>query len=1075
MKKRIKLLFSLMAFCVALASLIFGVYAAQTFSYQYNGNMSYDVNYGFLQIETSVYKYNKKPLTKNEAQEYYKDFSELIPMTNYSHSYCTYDSNNLLKGTIENQSYNLNFEFDEAFVFFVVVNVKSLSTDPIKATVTSNYNIDNSWSDNSGDTVILKNDSGENIIFSNGIINMFQKSEGSFSYNIDFDLQEEYTPEETGTLQYSALNEGITPFSQTFNKKTEADDFVRVDSIELAGNQLISDTKNNAVILNLMAGDFFYNHIISIRLKNIRLYNSTGDLINDTMVYYTYVSGGILTSVQALDGLDLTTMPRKCTIEVPRLKEGKSALALVINDEVAIQAINKVTFDIEVEMTEKVERSASNVNYEYKITAKLDETVVIMPGKNTSKNVEEMEFYGGSYDIVDAPDYAIEARLSINHAMKYIEKFGRYVIPTMKLNPDFYGNILVWIQAVLLMYSTQTSVFGEIGYLPIPLEDTVLPVDDGTTITFLRNDWAVNIEQMITLANYISKEELISLAGQYLMPIPSDLDESINIPFQIGRLKNFPITLFTNLQGIIESMIISNGQPNFEAPMLDFTILINAIDAELFRQSPKGPESFGLSRDFRLTEFMELSNSGLLSNADPGITEGQIQTVTLDYLFFVPGTTFPNLEGAKVTECYYESVDTVIYNADSTDLDLYAMPIKEYKTDNSNLIVDDGVLYNKNKTLAKYPSLKSGGMYNVVEGTKTIARNAFSGSKNLSRVTLPKSIETIDTTAFEESSVATLYVYRELINNYTWEMIDILNKSNVVQLYVMVDGYLSDARYTKLSEKVYCSVNKLVVDNQCGLAFALGEDGAYVSGLLNRDVEYIVIPSSVEIDGETETVTRIGQNAFKNCINLNTIEIPSSIKTIGDDAFMGCPNLTEIYFDGAKIEEIGTGNLRKGMFVYAYERTTANLAYSAMENAYCIEWSCYSYPESVLFEIDYTLTIGLNTFNLIGTYCYTESKRDIFNQYTVISMETNEEQSVIVHAKATTQDNDDNDLIRDYLYVTKTPKGENSSSTFIGSSDYVDTEGKSIDKTFPSTGLGVLIQTDAWIVVRIGLGRTEVS
>ena len=853
-----------------------------------------------------------------------------------------------------------------------------------------------------------------------------------------------------------------------------ADDFSKTESFEISPSQLVNDGSNYAVVFNFVADDFFYDQVFDFRFKNIRLYKSTGDVIDDIMIQYSYITGGSLTNLQSLNSLKLTTMPQKCSLNVTHLKEGKAAIIFVINDS-GFSSINRVAFDIEINMTEKVERNASNVDYEYKITLKLDETIAIMPGKNTSKNVETMEFYGESYDIVDAPNYVVEARVSINNIRKYIEDYGRYAIPTMEVNPDFYGNVLVWIQTMLLLYVAEGTVFGEIGYLPIPIEDVTLPIDDSLTLTFLRNDWATNIGTMIMLANSVSIEELTYLASQYLTPIPADMDESINIPFQIGSLKNIPVEIFMTMYEVIES-VIGTGQVDYDIPIMELGLLFEiSMQAEMFRQSPEGPESFGLSKNFRLAEFITMQQSGMLDDADPGISMEQLQTITVDYIFFVPGTTFNDFGGYRITECYYESVDVVVYNADSTALDLYALPTKAYKTDNSNLFVDDGVLYTKDKTLAKYPSLKPGGMYEVLDGTKTIEANAFSGSKNLSRVTVPKSVETIDKNAFRNSSVSILYVNREMVNNYTMELVDILNASNVATLYVMLDGYVSDVRLSKLSQKAYCRVELLVVDNQSGLAFALGDGGAYVSGLSNRNVEYVVIPSTVEIGGEQENVTRIGQNAFKNCLNLKTIEIPSTITTIGDDAFMNCPKLTELYFDAAKIQEIGTGNLRKGMSVYTTDRSTANIVYSSMENAYCVEWGFYTNEDNFIAEFDYTLTIGSRSFKYNGHYNKIEADNTAFRQFVIISMETDEEQLITFHEKASTPLNDNNDILGSFTRITKTPKGSNTGIEFIGRNEYIEYEGNSVDNFYPETGLGVSTQTDCWIYINLGLYITEVS
>lgn len=56
----------------------------------------------------------------------------------------------------------------------------------------------------------------------------------------------------------------------------------------------------------------------------------------------------------------------------------------------------------------------------------------------------------------------------------------------------------------------------------------------------------------------------------------------------------------------------------------------------------------------------------------------------------------------------------------------------------------------------------------------------------------------------------------------------------------------------------------------------------------------LIIPDKID----EHIVTRIGDNAFYNCTNLESIEIPTTIKTIGSDAFYGCRGLEDVYYNG---------------------------------------------------------------------------------------------------------------------------------------------------------------------------------
>ena len=68
----------------------------------------------------------------------------------------------------------------------------------------------------------------------------------------------------------------------------------------------------------------------------------------------------------------------------------------------------------------------------------------------------------------------------------------------------------------------------------------------------------------------------------------------------------------------------------------------------------------------------------------------------------------------------------------------------------------------------------------------------------------------------------------------------------------------------------------------------------------------IVIPDSVVYNGNTYTVTAIGEWAFEGCSGLTSITIGSGVTTIGNMAFENCSSLTSVTIpDG--VTSIGTG------------------------------------------------------------------------------------------------------------------------------------------------------------------------
>ena len=75
------------------------------------------------------------------------------------------------------------------------------------------------------------------------------------------------------------------------------------------------------------------------------------------------------------------------------------------------------------------------------------------------------------------------------------------------------------------------------------------------------------------------------------------------------------------------------------------------------------------------------------------------------------------------------------------------------------------------------------------------------------------------------------------------------------------------------------------------------------------DNEYsgeVVIPSTVNYNGEVYSVISIGGSAFSGCSSLTSIEIPNSVTSIGGYAFSGCSSLTSIEIPNS-VTSIGDG------------------------------------------------------------------------------------------------------------------------------------------------------------------------
>ncbi len=92
--------------------------------------------------------------------------------------------------------------------------------------------------------------------------------------------------------------------------------------------------------------------------------------------------------------------------------------------------------------------------------------------------------------------------------------------------------------------------------------------------------------------------------------------------------------------------------------------------------------------------------------------------------------------------------------------------------------------------------------------------------------------------------------------------------------------------------------------------------------------------TSINLSGCTNLNT-IGGGAFYNCYKLETVKLPANLTTIGEDAFQNCSGLTDIYFYGTVVPTIGTdafeGVNASGLTVYYSDACDLNALKTALE------------------------------------------------------------------------------------------------------------------------------------------------
>ena len=117
-----------------------------------------------------------------------------------------------------------------------------------------------------------------------------------------------------------------------------------------------------------------------------------------------------------------------------------------------------------------------------------------------------------------------------------------------------------------------------------------------------------------------------------------------------------------------------------------------------------------------------------------------------------------------------------------------------------------------------------------------------------------------------------------------------------VQTVAFADGEVTEMEPTTTvseDDETTKTLNAQNKDDQ-GLTYTLNNDETATVSACDRTVTSIKIPSNVESNGQTYTVTSIGNYAFYRCSSLTSVDIPDGVTSIGNGAFEICHSLTSI-------------------------------------------------------------------------------------------------------------------------------------------------------------------------------------
>lgn len=250
----------------------------------------------------------------------------------------------------------------------------------------------------------------------------------------------------------------------------------------------------------------------------------------------------------------------------------------------------------------------------------------------------------------------------------------------------------------------------------------------------------------------------------------------------------------------------------------------------------------------------------------------------------------------------------------------------------------NGLLYSYDKkSFVLCPTAKSGEI-TVSDGTEIISANAFYNCNQINKIALPKSVKTIDGTAFCCASALT---------------------------EISIDA--SNSNYKSDNGCVYTSDLKTLVCVPCGK-----EGGYSVIASVEEIGEYAFANSLLSNVNLPYNLKKISAYAFYGADSLSSIVLTPYVETLADHCFDNCSSIV-IYAPNG-IKSVGE-NAFDGKFYCAEEsETEQSLIKAGIVPLYCT----YSYNDEYML-IAFSVEPNLKNGSVLSVNAFSDGENDVFN------------------------------------------------------------------------------------------------
>ncbi len=351
-------------------------------------------------------------------------------------------------------------------------------------------------------------------------------------------------------------------------------------------------------------------------------------------------------------------------------------------------------------------------------------------------------------------------------------------------------------------------------------------------------------------------------------------------------------------------------------------------------------------------------------------------------------------------------VESIAVRAFETSGELEEITVSE---DNESYLVEDGVLYDINKTtLLKYVPNNNSSEFTVPSTVSDIHAYAFAESKYLTKVTVPDTVTEVGMGAFLKCSALTSVVYNADVDSLAGSLFykcSSLESVFIPKGITTIDGYAfyncdsltdvyfggTESEWADVGVKTAnSSLASALIHYECSVtddmtSYTPDEYFVFKDGVITDytgSFDKVVVPKAIG----GVTVTTIGENAF-DCANATKIVLPDTIETIKIKAFMSSDITSMVIPESVK-------TIEHSAFQYCYYLKSIDFLTEQLEEIkdstfyYCTTLEEITLPDSVKTVGDNafmycdalkTVTLGKNLESITGQAF--QSTRSLENIY----------------------------------------------------------------------------------------------